>query len=387
MTSDHKGGAKKFIVAIIVLAITVLGVIAGVILNQQSQDIRSRAAGCEGIQNPTVTSDIYIPEGCSVSGTKFSGPAPSGANDNGDCVGYSQNGSPATYTGPYTITLSPSCGQCEQVDFEANGRSYGTAKYGGDCEPYKEPGKKVCGQSCSSNSDCISESSSGVAVTCRNGVCENASCPAGKTEPGTICQCLDKGVCGSPCGPKGTICTGETGIECGFLNQPNQCTEKGGTQYCLPKNPNNGYSVARCSGIAANYLIGPNDEIGSQLTVDDVIEACAPEATPSPSPTPVSQQITGQCLNIQAYDTEWNVLTVNDLVLLSPGDTVRFTVAGSTTGGNFDKARFTINGQARAEVTQKRPGTEQFYDEYTIPEGATGLAVSAQVHHSSLNWF
>lgn len=386
VASNPKSGGKKVIVGVVVLLVTVLGVVAGVLLNQQSQDIRSRASGsCAGIDNPSIYgTPITIPDGCTVNVTRFKGPAPSGTTD---CVGYSENGSNFTATGPTSITVNPSCGQCEQVDFQANGQSYGTAKYGGECEPYKTG--KVCGETCSSDSDCISESSSGVAVSCRNGTCQNTSCAEGRTEPGTICQCLEQGVCGSPCGPSGTLCTGEAGITCGFLNPPNQCAERGGIQYCIPTSPNNGYSINRCTNDNGLFhLEGPNGETGSQLTVDDVIEACAPQATEPPVVTePPAASVSAQCLNIQAFDTDWNLLTVNDLAQLSPGDTVRFTVAGSATGGAFDMARFTINGALRTPVNELRAGTEEFYDEYTVPEGATGLTVSAEIHHSSLDWF
>lgn len=388
-TSSGSGRSKKkLFLGLFGVLILVAGVVAGVILVKRQQDIRSNAGtDCTGIDNPDVHSPISIPEGCTVNGTRYYGDAPSGTTD---CVGYHDNGSSVSYTGPYTINLNPSCGKCEQVDFQVNGTSYGTAKYGGDCAPYKQG--KVCGETCSKDSDCISESSSGVAITCRNGICENANCSPGKTEPGTICQCLDKGVCGSPCGPKGTLCTGEEGITCGFLNPPNQCAEKGGIQYCLPKQPNNGYTISRCTNDKGLWhLEGPNGETGSQLTVDDVLKACAPQATEQPTAAPIATQapqiISAQCINVHVYDTDWNELTTADMQNLKPGDTIRVAVAGSSSSGSFTKARFTINGTLRDEVTSKVSATNEFYDEYTIPEGATGLNISAEVFHSQLGWF
>ncbi len=93
---------------------------------------------------------------------------------------------------------------------------------------------------------------------------------------------------------------------------------------------------------------------------------------------------TGQCQNIQAYDTNWTKIT--DLSTLKAGDKVRFTAAGSATAGSFDKARFTINGTLRPEVTQKKPTTGEYFDEYTIPAGTTTFSVKAEVHHSTLGW-
>lgn len=96
---------------------------------------------------------------------------------------------------------------------------------------------------------------------------------------------------------------------------------------------------------------------------------------------------TAQCLNIQAFDSEFNLLTSSDLSALTPGDSIIFTVAGTATSGTFTGARFTINGTVRPVVTQKRPGTEEFMDTYTIPEGVTSFSIQAQIRHSSLGFF
>lgn len=108
--------------------------------------------------------------------------------------------------------------------------------------------------------------------------------------------------------------------------------------------------------------------------------------TPTPTPT-LPPHISAQCLEIKAFDSEWNQLSSGDLTALNPGVVIRFTVAGSTSSGNLDRARFTINGTLRPEVTAKRPGTDEFFDEFTIPEGVASFTVNAQLHHSSLGWF
>lgn len=113
----------------------------------------------------------------------------------------------------------------------------------------------------------------------------------------------------------------------------------------------------------------------------------SPTPIPSPTPTPSPPPIGASCLDVVAYDTDWNQLSMSDLAVLQEGDVVRFAVAGSTTSGFFDKARFTINGTLRPEVTAQKPGSDEFYDEYTIPEGTENFTVSAQIHHSSLGWF
>lgn len=115
--------------------------------------------------------------------------------------------------------------------------------------------------------------------------------------------------------------------------------------------------------------------------------------TPTPTFTPTLTPTlppTAQCIEIRVYDTSWVLLTGADLVNLKAGDTVRFAVLGSTTAGIFDKAVFSINGQLTPEVTDKKPGTEEFYYEYTITEADLGTTFSVQawVHHATLDrWF
>ncbi|OGM33567.1 hypothetical protein A2962_00725 [Candidatus Woesebacteria bacterium RIFCSPLOWO2_01_FULL_39_61] len=110
-----------------------------------------------------------------------------------------------------------------------------------------------------------------------------------------------------------------------------------------------------------------------------------PGGTPSPQPT-TPPQITAKCENVKAYDLEWNLLSSEDLTKLKAGNKVRFAVSGTASAGTFDKARFTINGTLRGEVTTKKPGSDEFYDEYTVPQGVTNFTVKGEVHHSELGW-
>jgi hypothetical protein len=79
-------------------------------------------------------------------------------------------------------------------------------------------------------------------------------------------------------------------------------------------------------------------------------------------------------------------LTVAQLAQLKAGDKVRFAVGGTASGGSFDKAKFKINGVERPEVTGKRPNSQEYFDEYTLPAGVTTFTINAQIHHSSLGW-
>jgi hypothetical protein len=105
---------------------------------------------------------------------------------------------------------------------------------------------------------------------------------------------------------------------------------------------------------------------------------------PAPTPPP---QVSAECGTVIAYDDNWATLSAAQLKSLKAGDTVRFAVSGTASSGFFDKARFTINGQQQPETNSKKPGTEEFYMEYEIPEGLINFNVNAQVHHSSLGWF
>lgn len=106
--------------------------------------------------------------------------------------------------------------------------------------------------------------------------------------------------------------------------------------------------------------------------------ACTTAATPGgPS---------AQCLSVKAYNTGWTLLASSDLSSLKAGSTVNFCVGGTTTGGAFDKAKFTINGVAQAETTTKRPASEDFCQSYEIPAGVSSFSVSSQIHHATLGW-
>ncbi len=94
-----------------------------------------------------------------------------------------------------------------------------------------------------------------------------------------------------------------------------------------------------------------------------------------------------QCSTIKVYDTNWSQLTMAQLSALTAGTTIRITVIGTATSGVFDKAQFTVNGTALPETTTKKPGSEEFYSEYVIPDAVTSFTINGKLHHSTLNWF
>ena len=120
--------------------------------------------------------------------------------------------------------------------------------------------------------------------------------------------------------------------------------------------------------------------------VPGVSPTTTPRISPSPAPT-TPPGISAQCGEVKAYNTSWILLSANDLKGLQTGNHVRFAVSGTTNGGSFDKARFTINNSLKPEVTTKKPGTNEFYYEYIVPQGTTSFSVKGELHHTSLGWF
>jgi hypothetical protein len=95
-------------------------------------------------------------------------------------------------------------------------------------------GDRICGQSCSSTSDC--RSVPGKAVACVNGTCHNTACSGASVGAG--CDCVDSfnRLCGQTCG-NGSLCTtNSNGIAsaCTFISGP-VCTVGGTYALCAPR--------------------------------------------------------------------------------------------------------------------------------------------------------
>ena len=108
--------------------------------------------------------------------------------------------------------------------------------------------------------------------------------------------------------------------------------------------------------------------------------------TPTPRVTPTPTPGSAMCMAVKAYDTNWNLLTGAQLSALSAGSVIRFTISGIP-ADQIDKARFTINGVLGPETINKKPGTNEYYVEYTIPAGVYSFTITAQIHHLTLGWF
>jgi hypothetical protein len=116
-------------------------------------------------------------------------------------------------------------------------------------------GSRICGDTCVTNADCADPSGSATA-TCRNGTCENTLCPAGQTQPGTICSCNAQNACGQQCSGSLGLC--QAGSTCAYLASNSTCNT---TTYCVPTNVYT--TLSTCSGGADRYYTGSVSSLSS----------------------------------------------------------------------------------------------------------------------------
>lgn len=140
--------------------------------------------------------------------------------------------------------------------------------------------------------------------------------------------------------------------------------------YCIPNDTTHRDSMIQC-----NSCTNPRPTNRPSTS---------PSLSPSPSATPGTAPY---CSAVVAYSDAWIKLDSTSLANLSAGETINFCVAGTATSGSFDMARFTINGVLLANTVDKRPGTTDYCQSYTIPTDTTRFTISAQIHHSELGWF
>lgn len=100
-----------------------------------------------------------------------------------------------------------------------------------------------------------------------------------------------------------------------------------------------------------------------------------------------STSYVAECDRIRAYNTNWEPLTTDQLSSFKAGDVVRFTVSGTASQGSISKARFIINGAVQPDTTAKKPGSNEFFSDYTIPADTYEFKVQAQLYHSAYGWF
>jgi len=159
-------------------------------------------------------------------------------------------------------------------------------------------------------------------------------------------------------------------------------TIKAGTGYFnYPGSSSSCYAVTIDGKVTTWKKIGPGPDC------KDVSFVAVWLKTGNPTPTPSCSNCIAKCESIKTYDTNWNELTLSQLHSLKTGNTARFTVQGTCTNGSIQKARFVINGVIQPETTSKRSGTDEFYYDYTLPEGVYDFRVQGQLYHSEYGWF
>jgi hypothetical protein len=398
-----RGGFPTKTVGIIVGILLLVGAVgAGIVLVQQQQDIREKASpadcysvdldGCTFAQNPSHCWRATTNNACPVNGVPdgtlevFSGPGTFDGQVCYTCDANSDIPGQERCSAGTLIETNPACSS--QPTAQPSTQPSAT--------PYTNG---ICGDHCQTDSQCVGSSEyPQIRVGCRGGECVNLDCEeaGGTTIPGPLCAC--RGVahsCGEPCGAGIGLCDSSLGVSCQYLSK-SQCSPSTRWPICAPSGTTAGSATGPLFGVPQyhgasfeskkcgsgtgdpnnNYLWHPEFPNGMTSTqVADLI--CAGE-------TPVNG---GQCISVRVYDTNWNELTSTQLAQLQPGATIRITVAGSATTGAITQARFTFNGTLRSPVTQKKPDTQEFYDEVVIPTGATTVSIKGEVFHPDLGWF
>jgi hypothetical protein len=386
-----KSAGKKMIATILGLLILVGGLGAGVILVKQQQDIRERAATA-----------------CKTDADCKSGYV---CSDKGACV-LNATAKPTetkaptktpTETKAPTATATPAQNACEK----AGGLCYETSVVKADCSNIGKPINGGVGCSSLSQVCCAKagEPTKTPTPTCAGNeycaqgqICVNGVCIAGTPTPTSSISCVNAPTTSGQCKHTDGTTASFTG-NCVIYYCPNGLGSNG---KCGVEDTGVWWKFGSCSSLWNS--LGVN-QCGQIDTVDTNNAYCIPtgqcnskivnnsscSATPTQPGGPtvtstVAPEATAQCLNIRAFNTSWIELSSTQLAALKAGDIVRFTVAGTATSGSFDMARFKINGVQRADVTQKRPGTQEFYDEYVIPSGVTTFTINAQIHHTTLGW-
>lgn len=346
-----KGPGKRIIATILGILVLIGGVGAGVILVQRQQDIRERAA---------VISDTCADLGGTCVPSSYS--CTGGTMETADCNISQHNktcgfGSCSAPTPKPTTPQPPPQPECTDD---------------GDC-----PMGKIC-----QNNQCQTTSPTPPPAQCIDPTTSSARGAACQNTSGTFTGNCVVIYCPNGLGADGKCNLNDTGAWQKFGSCSSLWNSLGEGQCGQVDTVNESNVYCNAEGVCESKIVNRTDCSKTPTKPSP----STPTPTPQPPTEPPSEPVTAACHEIKVYDTNWNQIT--DLSTLKAGDTIRFTVSGQTTSGTIDMARFRVNSPAwRAAVTQKRPGTQEFYDEYTIPEGVTSFTVNAQLHHTSLGWF
>lgn len=398
-----KFGGKKIIATILGLLILVGALGTGVLLVKQQQDIREKAAAgdvCRSIGGQCVPDNyscdgaddqIDCPPEKKCGRGDCTRPDCNSGNCYNDCICIGNTPSECRAACP---TPTPNCntGNCYN-DCICNGNTPGECHAACPCNTGN------CYNDCICNGNTHTECS----AACRTPTptptqCTRVTDPRRVTGDTLTITSADINKCKAAC-PDGKVWVSK--YRCNGINLPAGCQDNG-TVLTWDAQVGNSFPVGTLTCGSVQIDAGCKNQANTYGSVAYLFKsasvACTsptptprgtstptPTRTPTPTPTP-TPGLVPQCLNIKAYDTNWIQLTAEDLNKLKAGDKVLFTVAG-TPANKIDKARFKVNGTQRPEVTQKKSGTDEYYDEYTIPAGVTSFRVNAQLHHVTVGWF
>ena len=359
ITTSGGGGkkpvGKKMIATILGVLVLVGGIGAGVILVQNQQDIREKAAG-----------------GC--NGVAVGDYACSGATS---CVVCTQT---ANYDYPTFVSTSLSncsglfCGSAPTSAPTSNPTSNPSCIADGRC---LGPGESCCSSPSYGSFDntCYLTEARCGSISTTESACEEA---------GYTCI-HDSADCPAGSGASQSCTTTSSGAPVNRTDDNGYCCKS--TSPIWTPNPN---CIADGQCLAPGEDCCSSPSYGSFDLTCHVTESRCGSGTPTPTSEPTTKPtlppgIECSCLTIKTFDDEWNIIT--NPSSLSVDDTVRFTVSGTTNSGSIDKARFNINGTLMPEVTAKRPSTNEFFYEYIIPEGVSAFTINADLHHTTIGWF
>jgi len=356
-----KSGKTKAILISLAAFLLLVSIPAAVFLVQQRQDIREKAAiGNDG------------PGGCCDPSDPFN--SAEGCRDWEECA--VDNG--ACETGKSCRLKAGECkggGSVCQENWEccAGYCTGGTCESGGGGIP--RSALQVCEAEGGSKTDlCSADPNCGT----NGGVC----CQKGSTNYCCYGDSQDRqdGACYAGGGQSEITCGGRT-----MTNNTNETKTVyrfvGSDNSCPFESPSGEKSIAPGQSLTASceQLEVP----GACGVCDD--SACAPpggEPTPTPTPPP---SYSHNCGDVQVYDTSWNPIT--SLSAIQPGQTVRFTVWGETNNpSGITKGRIKVNDGAWQETLNKKPSSNEFYIEYTIPLAGGTFSVDGEVYNSELGW-
>ncbi len=434
-----KFGGGRIIATILGLLLLVGGIGAGILLTQQPQLFQQKAAcdsctsdgQCNRAAGETCVSNCCTTTSAGHCGNGICDAGENSTNCPADCSGGGGKGLPACgpnlscQASPFSTATACDGGGytnycCGSGQTIVNGActNLATCGTGLSCGATGSSGTTACIQSGTTNkvyccpagqtydefkecfvpnpNSCTSDSQCTVPFQfCDRGTNQCAYSPninCGRNTDTGAPVCCPPSVTAANCTGSNRVCEAPNRLEC-IVNgayctlDANGCTNKTPPPSTPPPAPqcnSQCTTSSQCpSGLVCNITPGFTNGFCRNPSCVDAKADCICTGTPPPGPTAV-------CQNITAYTSIWTPLTTAALSALPPSreTTVNFCVAGSASSGNFDRAKFTINGVVQAETTMVRPGSTDFCQAYTIPAvtATTTFNVTAQIHHVTLGW-